>query len=214
MSEDVDRAAAGTVIVREAVGVFHHWQNLQAAVDDLLAHGFDRSEISLLAGEKTVEQKLGHIYKKVSELEDDPTVPRAAFVNPDSLTEAKTFTISGLGYVGALAAVGTIVASGGTLAAAIVGAIAAGAGGAGVGSLIARMLGRERAADLESQLAKGGVLLWVRTRDAVHETRACEVLNKHQAADVHVHALPASTTPAHDPFADLEPDPFLPKART
>ena len=214
MSEGVDRAAAGTVMVREAVGVFHHWQNLQAAVDDLLRHGFDRSEVSLLAGEKTVEQKLGHIYKKIAELEDDPAVPRTAFLGADSLTETKAFTISGLGYVGALAAVGTIVASGGTLAAAIIGAAIAGAGGAGVGSLIARMLGRERAASIESQLARGGLLLWVRTRDVEHEARAVAVLKQHQADDVHVHDLPASTSPAHDPLADLEPDPFLPKART
>ena len=214
MSEGADASPADTVMVREAVGVFHHWQNLQAAVDDLLAHGFDQSEVSLLAGEKTVEEKLGHIYKKVTELEDEPAVPRAAFVSPDSLTEAKAFTISGLGYVGALAAVGTIVASGGTLAAAVIGAVAAGLGGAGVGSLVARVLGRERAANIESQLQKGGLLLWVRTRDAAHETRAVTILKKHQAEDVHVHALPASTKPEHDPLADLEPDPFLPKART
>ncbi|MFZ1413678.1 MAG: hypothetical protein WAS73_03720 [Defluviicoccus sp.] len=214
MSEGVEREAAGSVMVREAVGVFHHWQNLQAAVDDLLRHGFDRSELSLLAGEKTVEQKLGHVYKKVAELQDDPAVPRTAFLGADSLTETKAFTVSGLGYVGALAAVGTIVASGGTLAAVIIGAVAAGLGGAGVGSVFARMLGRERAASIENQLGRGGLLLWVRTRDAEHETRACEVLTKHQADDVHVHDLPASTTPAHDPLADLEPDPFLPKART
>ena len=199
--------------VREAVGVFHHWDNLQAAVDDLLAHGFDHAEISLLAGEKTVEDKLGHIYTKVSELEDDPNAPRAAFVGRDSITEAKAFAVSGLGYVGAVAAIGAVVASGGTLAAAIGAAVAAGLGGAGLGSVLSRALRRDRAHGIESQLNKGGLLVWVRTRDAAHEARAVEVLKKHRADDVHVHDLPVSLDPEDDPLTGVEPDPFLPKAR-
>jgi hypothetical protein len=202
-----------TVNVREAVGVFHHWQNLQGAVDDLLAHGFDRAEISLLAGEKVIEEKLGHVYTRVSELEDDPQVPRTAFVGKDSLTEAKTFAVSGLGYVGAVAAVGAVVASGGTLAAAIVAAVAAGLGGAGLGSLLSRALGQDRAANIEAQLNKGGLLLWVRTRDADHERRAIETLKRHGADDVHIHDLPTVPRPDRDPLEGFEPDPFLPKAR-
>jgi hypothetical protein len=203
-----------TNTVREAVGVFHEWQDLQAAVDELLANGFDRSEMSLLAGERAVEEKLGHLYEKVSDLEDDPNVPRIAFIGRDSLTEAKTFAISGLGYVGAVAAVGTVVASGGTLAAVIGAAAAAGLGGAGIGSLISRALGRERAESLASQMRKGGLLLWVRLRDAEHEGRAVDILSRHRGADVHVHALPGNAEPDADPLAGWEIDPFLPRART
>lgn len=36
--------------VREAVGVFHDERTLQAAADDLLVAGFDRADLSLLAG--------------------------------------------------------------------------------------------------------------------------------------------------------------------
>ena len=36
--------------IREAVGVFHDEKSLQAAVDALLIVGFDRSDLSLLAG--------------------------------------------------------------------------------------------------------------------------------------------------------------------
>jgi len=199
--------------VREAVGVFHHWEHLQAAVDELLAHGFDRSEISLLAGEKTVASKLGHVYQKVSDIEDDPQVPRAAFIGHDSLTEAKTFAVSGLGYVGAVAAVGAVVASGGTAAAAILAAVGAGLGGAGLGTLLSKTLGQNRAQDMEAQINKGGLVLWVRVRDGEHETRAVETLSGHQADDVHVHDLPVSSLPATDPLTGFEPDPFLPKAR-
>ena len=71
--------------VREAVGVFPTEQALQAAIDDLESHGFDRAEISLLASEKAIEEKLGHRYEKVRELEDDPEVPRTCYVSRESL---------------------------------------------------------------------------------------------------------------------------------
>lgn len=203
----------GGTLVREAVGVFHAWDNLQAAVDELLSHGFDRAEISLLAGERAIQQKLGHVYTKVSELEDDADAPRIAFVGRDSLTEGKASAIGALGYLGAVAAVGAVVASGGTLAWTIFAGVAAGGGGAALGGLLARVLGRGRARDVESQINKGGLLLWVRTRDAEHERRATEILARHGADDVHVHALPAPKEPAVNPLDGLQPDPFLPKAR-
>ncbi|WP_036281838.1 hypothetical protein [Methylocystis sp. ATCC 49242] len=55
--------------MREVVGVFTDADTLQAAIDELMSSGFDRAEISLLAGEKAVDEKLGHKYKKVTELE-------------------------------------------------------------------------------------------------------------------------------------------------
>jgi hypothetical protein len=203
-----------TMSVREAVGIFHDWAHLQAAVDELMAHGFDRSEISLLAGEKTVEQKLGHVYEKVKDLEDDANAPRVAFVGRDSLTEAKAFTVTGLGYLGAVAATGAIVASGGSMALLIGGAAALGGGGMLLGSWLAKAIGRDRAASIEAQLNKGGLLLWVRTKDPEHEQRALDILARHQAADAHVHDVVTEVDPAADPLTGLQPDPFLPGART
>ena len=65
----------GDKTVREAVGVFHDETALRDAADELMTAGFDRSDLSLLAGDHAVEQKLGHAYKKVEELEDDAEVP-------------------------------------------------------------------------------------------------------------------------------------------
>jgi hypothetical protein len=206
--------APPTATVREAVGVFRDWAHLQGAVDELMAHGFDRSELSLLADEKTVSATLGHGYRQVSDLEDDAQVPRTAYAGRDSFTEAKAFTVSGMGYLGAMIAVGSIVLSGGTIAAAIAGAAAAGGGGALVGSWLARAIGRDRAESIEAQLSKGGLLLWVRTRDPVHERRAVETLKKNGADDVHIHDLLVDAVPEQDPLANVEPDPFLPGART
>jgi len=203
----------GTVTIREAVGVFHEWSSLRTAVDELTSSGFDRAEISLLAGEQAVQDKLGHVYEKVADLEDNADAPRVAYAARDSVVEAKTGVISGLAYVGAVAAVGAIVASGGTLAWAIGGAALAGGGGGLIGAVAARWIGRDHAKDLQAKLDKGGLLLWVRLRDTEHEKRAVDILSKHSADDVHVHDLPTTRDPATDPLDGIQPDPFLPKAR-
>lgn len=213
MSDLVGQEGTTPVTVREAVGVFDDTDSFEAAVDELLNSGFDRSELSLLATDRAVEAKLGHLYDKVSEVEDDPSVPRTAYVGRNSTVEAKTGIIGGLGYVGALAAVGIIVATGGTVAAALLGAAAAGAAGSGIGTIAARLFGRERAVSIQHQLEKGGLLLWVRTRDAEHERRALEILSRHGADDVHVHELPAPSEPSPDPLVGGQPDPFLPGAK-
>ena len=206
-------AAKAVPMIREAVGVFHDRDALQNAVEDLLSAGFDRSELSLLAGERAIEQKLGHAYQKVQELEDDAAVPRAAFVGNHSLALGRVGMIGGLAYIGATAAAGAVVASGGALAATIVAAAIAGGGGGLLGSWAARLLGRDRAEKLQRQLDHGGLLLWVALRDEAHERRALAILSQSGADDVHAHELPASEVPAENPLSGVELDPFLPGSR-
>ena len=179
--------------VREAVGVFHDETALRSAADELLTHGFDRSHLSLLASEHAIEQKLGHAYEKVSELEDDSKVPHLAYVGSDSRSEAKGAAVGGLAYIGALGTVGLIVASGGTVAAAIVGAAAIGGAGALIGSVLARFIDDHHAKSVQEQLDHGGLLLWVRTTDPDHEESAVTILKRNGAEDVHVHDLPDLT---------------------
>jgi hypothetical protein len=176
--------------IREAVGVFHDEKTLQSAVDGLLIAGFDQSHLSLLAGERTVETKLGHRYEKVAELEDDPTVPTKAFDDVDSRTEGKAAIVGGLFYVGAVAAAGIIVASGGTAAAALIAAALAGGGGGLIGAALAQFIEHRHAHRLQEQLDHGGLLLWVRTPVENDERRAIDILRAHGAGDVHVHDLP------------------------
>jgi hypothetical protein len=206
-------AEAGQERVREAVGVFHDRDSFRTAVDHLMSAGFDRAELSLLAGEQAVEDKLGHDYRRVQELADDPKVPRAAYVSHHSLAEGKTGVIGGLAYIGAVVGAGAAVASGGTLAAAVAAAALAGGGGGLVGGWLARFLGQDHARLLQEQLDRGGLLLWVHVRDQAHEQRALEILKRNGAEDVHVHELPGSRDPANNPLSGVEFDPFLPDAR-
>lgn len=176
--------------LREAVGVFHEEETLQNAVDELLINGFDRADLNLVAGHKTVEEKLGHDYRLVREIEDDPDVPYRAYAGRDSRTEAKSAVLGGLAYVGAVAAAGMVLASGGTVAAALVSAAAAGGAGGLVGGLFARFMDRGHARYLEEQIDRGGLLLWVRADGKERERKATEILKRYSAEDVHVHDLP------------------------
>jgi hypothetical protein len=175
--------------VREAVGVFASAETLQAAIDELQSSGFDRAELSLLADERTVDQKLHRHYRKVTELEDDAEVPRAAYVSPESVGAGEGALIGSLLYVGMVTAGGMIVASGGTLAAALAGAAIAGGVGGMLGTMLATLVGDRYARYIEEQLNHGGLLLWVRTWDPGDESRAVEILKRHSGRDVHIHGI-------------------------
>ncbi len=175
----------------EAVGVFDDANSLQDVIAEPETSGFNRAEISLLASEPTVEEKLGHAYQKIAELEDDTSVPRAGYISTESRGDAEGGLIGGLLYVGAVATAGAVVATGGTLATATTAAALAGGTGGLIGSVLAKLIGDHHADYLQGQLNRGGLLLWVRTRDKEHERRAVEILSKHSAHDVHIHALPS-----------------------
>ena len=94
-------------------------------------------------------------------------------------------------YVGATAAAGAIVATGGTLAAGIAAAAVGGGAGGLIGTTLAGWVGDTHAKHLQEQLDRGGLLLWVRTTDDKREKRAVDILSKHSGHDVHVHSIPA-----------------------
>jgi len=180
---------SGKAEIREAVGIFDSEQQLQAAIDDLLSHGFNRAEISVLAPVSAVEEKLGHRFKSVAEIEDDPEAMSKAYVPVETIGDAEGAVIGSLLYVGAFAGI-VLVASGGALAAALA-ALALGGSGTALGVALARFIDQHHADYIADQLEKGGLLLWVRTWDQKDEAKAVELLSAHSAHDVHIHALPA-----------------------
>ena len=180
----------------EAVGIFQHGEELQAAIDELLSSGFHRAELSLLASERAVEEKLGHRYRKVTELADNPSVPRSAYVSAEAIGDAEGGLIGGLLYVGAASAAGAVVASGGTFALAIAAAAVAGGTGGLLGSLLAKWVGDHHADYLQEQIDHGGLLLWVRTWTLEEQIAAVEILRKHSALEVHIHGSLPQAIPA------------------
>ena len=177
---------------REVVGIFNGSEKLQSAIDELLGSGFHRAELSLLASKHAVVRKLGHQYEKTSELADNSHVPRATYVSTALVGGAKGAMIGALMYVFATATGGAIVASGGTAEAVISAMIWAGGAGGLLGIILALWIGHNHAQDQQEQIDHGGLILWVRTRDAEKEKRAIHVLTKHSGRDVHLHTLPAA----------------------
>ncbi len=178
--------------VREAVGIFADEHSYQKAIDELLSSGFDHGDISMLAAEKTVQEKLKNSFTQTGDLADssEQDVQRRHYVATESVGNAKGVMIGGLVYVGALAAAGPIILSGGTLAVGIAAAAAAGGAGGVLGSVLSKWLGDSEGKLIQTQLENGGLLLWVHTRDAEHERRALEIMERHAGRDVHIHTLP------------------------
>jgi hypothetical protein len=175
--------------IREAVGVFGSTNDLQAAIDELLSSGFHRAELSLLAGAEAVNKKLGSAFANLRAVADDPVVPRTAYVSPEAIGDAQGGIVGGLVYAGATVAAGAVIISGGAIVTAIVAATLAGGAGGIVGALLAKWLGDSQAEYLQTQVNHGGLLLWVRTKDAEAEDRAVNILTRHSSRDVHVHTL-------------------------
>src|SRR5687768_13888094 len=100
--------------IREVLGVFDNVEVLENAIEELQSHGINRSDLSVLADVSTVEKKLGHIYKKVREVEDSADAPRVAYVTPKEVRIAEGALIGTPLYIAATAATGLVVASGGT----------------------------------------------------------------------------------------------------
>ncbi len=167
--------------IREAVAVFDDADTLERAVFDLETKGFDRAAFSVLADEAAVEKKLGHRYKSVAEMEDEPRAPHETFFSRISRVESEFGIPIGLASIGFLALGGI----GGGLA-----ALVAAGGGAMFGAALGGLIHRHHAARIQEQLARGGLLLWVNVRNAAEEKIAVETLEVHSAHDVHVHAIP------------------------
>jgi hypothetical protein len=175
--------------IRETVAAFDDPEKLESAVSELQSNGIDRSDLSFLAHPSLAERLPGNSMR----LADDPAAPREAAVTDTDLRQGRVLGTSLAATIAALAAAGFTVTTGGVAAATVAAAAAAGGIGA-VGAVVGRKLGEDQETFLESQFAGGGVLLWVRTRDADAERRALEVLHRH-SSHVHLHDLPAQPRP-------------------
>lgn len=177
--------------VREAVAVFDDPEKLEAAVSELQGRGFDRADISFVAREGMA----GHVATPEADMRragNDPATPRDAAFSDTDVRQRRVFGTSMAAVIAAFAAAGFTVMTGGVLAAAAAAAAVAAGGVGAAGVLVGREVESGQATFLREQLERGGVLLWVRTRDAAAEERACEILRRHSAHDVHVHEVAAT----------------------
>jgi hypothetical protein len=180
-------AGTGRATVREAVAVFDDVGELEAAVEDLKAAGFAEDAFSLLAADEAVERKLGHLYQRVEELEDEDAAPRRRYAALNRLGDREDRVASAVTMLPDLIAAGTVVGSSGPLAATIAGLTSA---GATLATVFSHFMNRSHADWLQEQLDRGGLLLWVRTPMEESERAAVAVLTQHATHDVHIHEVP------------------------
>ncbi|MBV8132948.1 MAG: hypothetical protein JO282_10630 [Alphaproteobacteria bacterium] len=180
----------------EVVAVFEDPEKLERAVSELQSHGVDRANLSFLARQALLERRADDMQS----LANDPAAPREVVVSDTDLRQGRVLGTGLAATVAAFAAAGFTVATGGVAAAAIA-ATAAAAGVGAVSTLVGRKLAKDEESFLDTQLARGGVLLWVGTSDAVAERRAADVLRRY-STHVYVHALPAEVPR----YAQTSPD--------
>ena len=173
--------------IPEAVGIFDRRDDLHAAIYDLRTLGFSRHDISLLARQDVLEQKLGRAYWRADELADDPKAPRAAFVSEDAIAALEGSIAGGFFYIGSMIAMAAMLGPASTLAASIAAIAIGGAPAAVLGVLLARRAALPHQRNYAAQLEHGGMLLWVRVRDAAHRDLAVKILQGHSGREVHVH---------------------------
>ncbi len=168
--------------VREVVAVFATAEALESAVFALETHGLDRAAFSVLASEHAAERTLGHRFRRVDEMEDEPKAPRATFFSRVSQVEAEFGLAPGLAFVAA------VVFGLGTAPVALPMLVAAGSGAA-IGAVLGRLIHQHHAERLGEQLARGGLLLWVNVRNPDEERKVVTALEAMGARDVHAHDL-------------------------
>ncbi|MDA8232032.1 MAG: hypothetical protein M0006_11905 [Magnetospirillum sp.] len=172
--------------MREVVGLFADPHAMETGIQELLTAGFDHGDIAILADQRTVTDTLGCRLADSATAADDPRVPRRGWIEPESRIEGWSALATALGYAGAVTAIALTFASGGGAVAAIGGAVFAAGAGGGLGAALGRLFDRRLARQFEEQMAKGGILAWVRSRSEDDDSRAVEILRRHGAHHVHV----------------------------
>ncbi len=148
--------------IREVVGLFDDRAAFDAAVDDLLAAGFDRSDLSVLSSHDSLD-----------------AAEHSGFDWGAALAgEYK--------MVGPLVASGAVFLAGGPVAATIAAVIGAAVGGAAVKELIDEVTSAHHD-DFARAMKAGGLVLWARVADTDAEAAARDVLARHGAGSVHRH---------------------------
>lgn len=189
MAEPQDTEHRTTYIdIPEAVGVFGTEKDLRSAFYDLRMVGFSRYDISVLARQEILEEKLGKSYWRASDLEDDPEAPRAAFVSEEAIGELEGAIGGGFLFLGSYIAMAAMLTPASTLAASIAAIAIGGSPAAVIGTLLARRVGKRHKNYYANQIDHGGILLWVRVRDKEREELAVRIMKGHSGRDVHVHA--------------------------
>ena len=160
-------AAKSFPVVREAVASFPDREHFRNAVSALLAAGFDRSDLSVLASHDSLA-----------------VADEAAGTTKEILRAGLS---DDLKYIAPLTVAGIIVLSGGPIAVVVAALVGAGLGGAALKELFDDYTAPRHSEDFAAALKAGAALLWVRCGDPDRELVATRILEEAGGRHVHVH---------------------------
>lgn len=152
--------------IREVVALFRSRSAFDAAVAALLANGFARADLSVLASHTTLDAA-------------DPTPGRPR-------DEALTALVGELTYAFPLATAGLLAVVGGPITGTLAALVAAGIGGVAIKDYLDELTSHPDTDDFARALQEGGVVLWVRTADAAAEEKAAALLESAGGENVHL----------------------------
>lgn len=173
--------------VREMTATFQSAESLEAAVNALTTHGWDRADLSML-GQRDM-------------LDDRPVAEHAAVVSDSDIRQTRTMAAGMAGVVAAFVASGATIMTGGAALAAVIGAAVAGGGAAAAVEALGLAADKKHDDFLQRQIDAGGIVLWVTLRAPNDEATAREIMKRCggreiRVADVVVDSANAEGRPA------------------
>lgn len=174
--------------IREAVGLFRDPKEMQETIDELEISGFPRYEISVLEENESEQTLPREDYSSIEALEDNPDTPRRINITREDIGFVQGVILAAGIFFGVVFAisVAAVFNLSSPLAVIIGGLI-----GLLCGAYIAKIFNDNYNRQLKQQVKNGGMLLWVNTPNQEKEAKACSILSKHHAQDVHVHEVSA-----------------------
>lgn len=179
---------------KEVVGIFIETDALEKALDELQTSGFGRTQLGLLADDKTVSQRLGPLFRRVQSPEGDRDDPPTDWIREQSTGDAVHGLLGGLIFGGAATAAGALIAIVGVFGGAILTAGVGAAAVGGLGAVLATIISKDDAEYLQEQIDRGRVLLLVRTADPAEEETAIEILSRCSPVEPRVYDINPSRT--------------------
>ena len=164
-------AAKSFPVIREAVASFPDREHFRIAVSALLAGGFARDDLSVLASH------------------DSLAVTDEAAGTPKEVMRAGLS--DEIKYIAPLTVAGIIVLSGGPIALTVAALVGAGLGGAALKEFFDDYSAAHHSENFAEALKAGAALLWVRCPDPNSELAATRILEEAGGQHVHVHGRSA-----------------------
>ena len=158
--------------VTEVVGRFADRRSFQAAVEALLAAGFEPSDLSVL---------------------DTHEALSASETSGEAWRHVLAGLVGEVKYVGPLTTAGLIAIASGSIGAAIAAALAAGLASGAIRDLLLEIRATPHTDSFARALENGAVLLWVSAEDQDKQDLATDILYQEGGADVHCHRRPLQT---------------------